>query len=154
MSSRTDSSLFFLYERTSILIVLVYVDDILITRSSASQVSKLITDLPNTFALRDLGVLSYFLGVEATYSNDAIHFSQSKYRANLLAKTDMSDCKPTKTPSTIGKSISQYDGEPFEDVTLYRSMVGALQYVTMTRPDVSFAINKACQFMHQPTTSH
>ncbi|KAL5540794.1 hypothetical protein UlMin_042407 [Ulmus minor] len=107
---------------------------------SAGQVSKLIADLHKTFALRDLGVLSYFLDVKATYSNDAIHLSQSKYIADLLAKIDMSDCKPAKTPSTIGKSISQYDGEPFEDVTLYRSVVGALQY--------------ACQFMHHLTTSH
>ncbi|KAL5573410.1 hypothetical protein UlMin_023007 [Ulmus minor] len=66
----------------------------------------------------------------------------------------MSDCKLAKTPGTIGKSISQYDGDPFEDVTLYRSVVGALQYVTLTIPDVSFIVNKACQFMHQPITSH
>ncbi|KAL5547017.1 hypothetical protein UlMin_006704 [Ulmus minor] len=98
--------------------------------SSAGQVSKLIADVHNTFSLRDLGILSYFLGVEVTYSNDGIHLSQSKYIADLLAKTDMSDCKLAKTPGIIGKSISQYDGEPFEDVTLYRSVVGALKYPT------------------------
>ena len=74
----------------------------MIIGSLAGQVSRLIADLHDTFALRDLGVLSYIFGVEAIYSNNAIHFSLSKYIADLLAKIDMSDCKPAKTPSSIG----------------------------------------------------
>ncbi|KAL5550806.1 hypothetical protein UlMin_000982 [Ulmus minor] len=66
----------------------------------------------------------------------------------------MLDCKPAKTLGATGKALSQYDGEPFEDQTKYRSLVGALQYVTLTRPDIAFDVNKACQFMHNPTTAH
>ncbi|KAL5559544.1 hypothetical protein UlMin_035755 [Ulmus minor] len=140
--------------QSTILIVLVYVDDIIVTRSSESQVSQLITHLNNSFALRDLGQLSYFLGIEVTYSTGSMHLSQTKYISDLLKRTDMTDCKPAKTPEAVGKIMTQFDGEPYEDVTQYRSIVGALQYVTLTRPDLSFAVNKACQFMQQPTTSH
>ncbi|KAL5574053.1 hypothetical protein UlMin_023650 [Ulmus minor] len=66
----------------------------------------------------------------------------------------MYDSKPAKTPRAIRKHLSKFDGEIMEDVTLYRSVVGALQYVTMTRPDIDFAVNKACQFMQQPTLTH
>ena len=66
----------------------------------------------------------------------------------------MLDSKPATTPGLLGQTLSHLDGEPLLDATLYRSMVGALQYLTLTRPDISFAVNKACQFMATPTTTH
>ncbi|KAL5554993.1 hypothetical protein UlMin_037229 [Ulmus minor] len=146
--------MFFHFGKTSTLIVLVYVDDIIITGSSSEMISSLITRLDSVFALRDLGRLSYFLGIEVSYNEGSIHLSQTKYISDLLHKTDMFDSKPAKTPGAVGKTLSKFDGDPVEDVTQYRSVVGALQYVTMTRPDIAFAVNKACQFMQQPTTSH
>ncbi|KAL5579598.1 hypothetical protein UlMin_012040 [Ulmus minor] len=109
--------------QSTILIVLVYVDDIIVTGSSESQVSQLITRLNNSFALRDLGQLSYFLGIEVTYSEGSMHLSQTKYISDLLKRTDMTDCKPAKTPGAVGKIMTQFDGEPYEDVTQYRSIV-------------------------------
>ena len=152
--SRSDSSMFLHFGKTDTMIILVYVDDILITGSSQDQVDFLITRLHSTFALRDLGQLSYFLGVEVTYDDTSLHLCQTKYIADLLERNDMMDCKPAKTPGTIGKNLSKYDGEMFEDETKYKSVVGALQYVTLTRPDIAFAVNKACQFMHSPTSAH
>ena len=61
--------------------------------------------------------------------------------------TEMYDSKPAKTPGAMEKHLSKFDGEIMEDVTMYRSVIGALQYVTMTGPDIAFAINKAYQFM-------
>ena len=83
-----------------------------------------------------------------------MHLNQAKYISNLLHKTEMFDSKPAKTPGAIGKNFSKFDGDLMEDVTMYRSVVEALKYVTMTRPNISFAVNKACQFMKQPTTAH
>ncbi|RVW44406.1 Retrovirus-related Pol polyprotein from transposon RE1 [Vitis vinifera] len=125
--SRTDSSMFLHFGKATTLIVLVYVDDILITGSSSTQISSLIAKLDSVFALRDL---------------------------DLLHRTEMFDTKPANTPGAIGKNLSKFDGDPMADVTHYRSVVGALQYVTLTRPDIAFAVNKACQFMQQPTTTH
>ena len=66
----------------------------------------------------------------------------------------MIEGKATLTPSALGKPLSFSDGEPLPDPSLYRSIVGASQYVTITRPDISFGINKACQFMAHPTSTH
>ncbi|KAL5562152.1 hypothetical protein UlMin_031899 [Ulmus minor] len=66
----------------------------------------------------------------------------------------MFDTKPAKTPGAVGKNLSKFDGDPMEDITQYRSVVGSLQYLTITRPDIAFAVNKACQFMQQPTSAH
>jgi histone deacetylase 1/2 len=59
----------------------------------------------------------------------------------------MFDTKPAHTPGAVGKNLSKFDGDPLPDVTQYRSVVGAIQYLTMTRPDIAFAVNKVCQFM-------
>jgi hypothetical protein len=80
--------------------------------------------------------------------------SQSKYISDLLHQTAMFDTKPAHKPGVVGKNLSKFDGDPLIDVTQYHSVVRALQYLTMTRPDVAFAVNKACQFMQQPTSAH
>jgi histone deacetylase 1/2 len=66
----------------------------------------------------------------------------------------MFDTKPTHTPGAVGKNLSKFDSDPLTDVTQYRSVVGALQYLTIIRPNIAFASNKACQFMQQPTSAH
>ncbi|KAJ9695793.1 hypothetical protein PVL29_010991 [Vitis rotundifolia] len=152
--SRTDSSMFLHFGQATTLIILAYVDDIIITGSSSTQISSLIAKLDSIFALRDLGPLSFFLGIEVSYNEGYMNLSQTKYIFDLLHITEMFDTKPAKTPGSVGKNLSKFDGDPLANATYYRSVVGALQYVTLTRPDIAFAINKACQFMQQPSTAH
>jgi len=87
---------------------------------------------------------------------DGILLSQGKYRNDILRRTGMLNCKLCSTPMTTTEKLSAYVGTPLsgDDVTRYRSVVGALQYLTLTRPDISFAVNKVCQFLHAPTTDH
>jgi histone deacetylase 1/2 len=153
-NSKTDSSMFIHFGKSSTLIVLIYVDDIILTDSSSTQISSLIAKLNSVFALRDLGKLSYFLGIEVTYHDGSMTLSQSKYISDLLHQTTMFDTKPAHTPGVVGKNLSKFDGDPLTNVTQYHSVVRALQYLTMTRPDIAFAVNKACQFMQQPTSAH
>ena len=153
-SSKTDSSMFIHFGKSSTLIVLIYVDDIILTGSSSTQISSLNAKLNSVFALRDLGKLSYFLGIEVAYHDGSMTLSQSKYVSDLLHRTAMFDTKPAHTPGAVGKNLSKFDGDPLPDVTQYRSVVGALQYLTMTRPDIAFVVNKVCQFMQQPTSAH
>ena len=153
-SSRSDSSLFFQHTASHTLILLIHVDDIIVIGSSSSQVQGFIDRLHSVFALRDLGTLNFFLGIEVQHQAGALHLSQQKYISDLLTRTGMLDSKPATTPSSLGPHLSPTDGDPFQDVTMYRSTVGALQYATLTKPGITFSVNKACQFMSAPITSH
>ena len=124
----------------------MYVDDVLITGSSKSAITDLVGTLNKTFALKDLGQLHYFLGVEVRSTREGgIHLSQSKYIKDVLFKAKMLDCKPCPTPMTSGLKLSNQGTDEFENPGLYRSVVGALQYVTITKPALAFCVNQVCQ---------
>ena len=154
-SAKSDTSLFMRFTPTSKTYVLVYVDDIIITNSSSSKTTSLIAHLNNKFSLKDLGPLHYFLGIEVKhYSDGGILLSQSKYIRDLLHKTNLLDSKSQPTPMVSGLKLTIDGSFSVQDPTHYRSVVGALQYITVTRPEISFSVNKVCQFMHRPQEHH
>jgi histone deacetylase 1/2 len=136
--------------------MLIYVDDIIVTSSSDHAITCLLRDLNENFAIKDLGDLHYFLGIEVNRTPNGLILTQEKYARDLVAKVGMNGCKATPTPLSSTEQLSLYDGTPLgpEDSTQYRSIVGALQYLTLTRPDLAFSVNKVCQFLHAPTTDH
>ena len=154
--SKSDTSLFIYNKFNTSMFVLIYVDDIIVTSSSNEAISGLLKDLGAEFALKDLGELHYFLGIEVKQHKDGLHLSQEKYATDLVRKAGLQGCKPTPTPLSSTEKLSLTEGTLLgpEDSTKYRSLVGALQYLTLTRPDISFAVNKVCQFLHAPTTVH
>jgi hypothetical protein len=106
--------------------------------------------------LKDLVDLHYFLGIKVKKTLSGILLSQEKYTMDVLKRVGVMNCKPMTTPTSTSEKLSLHDGVDLglEDATRYRSIVGALQYLTLTRPDISFSINKVCQFLHKPTTVH
>jgi histone deacetylase 1/2 len=128
--------------------MLIYVDDIVVASSSEKAVDALLHDLGLDFALKDLGELHYFLGIEVKKVHDGIILSQEKYANDLLRRVNMQIYKAVDTPFSVVDKLSLTDGEVLssEDATRYRSIVGALQYITYTRPDIAFSVNKVCQF--------
>jgi histone deacetylase 1/2 len=137
--------------------LLIYVDDIIVLSSSASDVPRLISQLRSTFSVKDLRVLHYFLGIEvSTPSPGRLLLRQHKYALDLLAHAGMLKCALVTTPMSPTKSLSAGDGDVLssDEATKYRSLVGALQYLTMTCPDLSFVVNKVCQYLHEPRTPH
>jgi hypothetical protein len=136
--------------------LLVYVDDVIVTSSCPSAVEALLKDLNSDFVLKDLGTLEYFLGVQVMKQGDGIVLCQEKYATDLLDKVGMRNCKPVVTPLSTSEKLSVEGGTRLgeKDSVRYRSIVGALQYITLTRPDLSFSVNKVCQFLHAPTTLH
>ena len=152
--SQADTSMFVYCNNSAMLVVLVYVDDIIVTGSSSLLIEQLISSLNSCFALKDLGPLNFFLGIEVLNSGSSLHLSQAKYICDLLQRAGLSESKSMASPMAAGPVLSIANGTRLEDPTLYRSLVGALQYCTITRPDIAYTVNKLCQFMHAPTSTH
>jgi hypothetical protein len=138
--SKSDTSLF-IYKKSGItMYMLIYVDDIIVASSSTEAVTTLLKDLKDSFALKDLGDLSYFLGIEVRKLDNGLVLSQEKYARDLLQRTNMSMCKPISTPLATDVKLSTYGGNPLgtEDSMRYRSVMGALQYLMITRSDLAY----------------
>ncbi|CAL2245419.1 unnamed protein product [Prunus armeniaca] len=132
-----------------------FTDDIILTGSSPQLVQTIIDDLGVVFDMKDMGKLAYFLGLQVSYdSTGGIFVHQTKYAQELLNKAGMTNCKACPTPCKPHNQVLRTEGQPLTDPTLYRSLVGALQYLTFTRPDLSYSINTVCQYMTTPTEAH
>ncbi|GFY87730.1 hypothetical protein Acr_05g0013690 [Actinidia rufa] len=117
-------------------------------------VASIIKKLGDRFSLKDMGLLHFFLGVEVVPTQAGLFLSQHKYIRELLSKTNMSGAKDVSTPLSTSQSLKLLDGTTNVDSTEFRRIIGSLQYLSLTRPDISFAVNKLSQFMHKPTTTH
>jgi len=154
VASLVDSSLFILNSGLHNIFMLIYVDDIIITGSNSDVIQALISKLQQEFPLKDLGPLHFFLGVQASRTATGLHLCQAIYIHTLLHHSKMLEAKPAKSPSPSGLKLSKFDGDLLPDPTAYQQIVGALQYCTLTRPDISFSVNQLCQHMHAPTSAH
>ena len=139
---------------SSVLYLLVYVDDILLIGSDHCVAEAFITSLSCHFPVKDLGQLSYFLGIECHFSKEGLFLSQKKYTLDLLQRTHMLQCNSESTPMSSKTKLSAVDGSPLSNGEYFRSIVGSLQYLSFTRPDISYAVNKVCQYLHNPLDSH
>ncbi|XP_071695879.1 uncharacterized mitochondrial protein AtMg00810-like [Rutidosis leptorrhynchoides] len=151
--SRCDISLFIYHQRSNTAYLLLYVDDIILTASSTGFLQQIITSLHKEFAMTDLGPLNYFLGIHATRTTSGMFLSQKQYASEIIDRAGMPTCHPCRTPVEPGAKLTSH-GPPVKDPTLYRSLAGALQYLTFTRPDISYAVQQICLFMHDPREQH
>ena len=154
MGSLVDSSIFIFHSNNVVIFLLVYIDDILVTGNNKASISSLIYALQQEFPLKDLGELTFFLGIEVARTPTQLHLQQTKYITNLLHKNGMVGAKPYSAPCVPGSQLSSSAGDPLLDPSIYRQVVGALQYCTLTRPDIAYSVNQLCQHLHSPTTLH
>ncbi|GKA61107.1 ribonuclease H-like domain-containing protein [Tanacetum coccineum] len=122
-------------------------------RFAAYAARSIIATLHAEFSMTDLGPLNYFLGISVTRNTSGMFLSQQKYASELLERAGMLTCNPCRTPVDTDSKLSA-DGDPVSDPTLYRSLAGALQYLTFTRPDISYAVQQVCLYMHDPREPH
>lgn len=153
-NSVADTSAFVYIHGDNIIYALVYVDDIIITGSSTSLVMGFIHVLATRFSLKEPTDLVYFLGVEATRTTSGLHLMQRKYIIDLLTKTKMLDAKPVTTPMAVSPKLTLKSGSSIADPREYRTIIGSLQYLSFTRPDIAYSVNRLSQFMHCPTDEH
>ena len=152
--SSSDHSLFIHHQGRDVAYILLYVDDIILVTSSPALKAHFMSHLSKQFAMKDLGPLSYFLGISVQRSLDSLFLSQARYAQELLARAKMNDCNPVHTPVDTAGKLGATSGELLDDPTTYRSLAGALQYLTFTRPDFSYAVQQICMYMHAPRTGH
>ncbi|XP_074277246.1 uncharacterized protein LOC141600888 [Silene latifolia] len=141
-SSVCDTSLFIYHSGNDTAYILLYVDDIILTASSSVLLQRIITSLSQEFAMTDLGALNHFLGITVTRTGTGLFLSQQKYAESILSRASMSSCNPTTTPVDVGSKLSATAGPLISDPSLYRSLAGALQYLTITRPDIAYAVQQ------------
>ena len=135
-------------------LILLYVDDMLITGDDPEYIAFVKDRLCDQFMMSDLGSLSYFLGIEIESTAAGYYLSQSKYIQDLLARSGLTDTRTAATPMELHLHLKPSDGLPLADPTRYRHLVGSLVYLTATRPDIAYAVHILTQFVSAPTTVH
>ncbi|GFZ16754.1 hypothetical protein Acr_26g0000240 [Actinidia rufa] len=137
-----------------IVLLLLYVDDMIITGDDVHGISELQDFLHRHFEMKDLGPLSYFLGLEVSSGSTGYSLTQTKYASDLLTRAGLSDCKTASTPLEANARLTSLDGDLLSDATLYRQLVGSLIYLTVTRPDIAHVVHLVSQFMSAPRSTH
>ncbi|XP_022864187.1 uncharacterized protein LOC111384166 [Olea europaea var. sylvestris] len=133
-------------------ILIVYVDDIILTGDNILELERLKKNLPTEFEIKDLGQMRYFLGMELARSKKGISVSQRKYVLDLLTETCMLGCKSSDTPIDQGRK-GEDTGKSVEK-DRYQRLVGKLIYLSHTRPDIAFAVSVVSQYLHSPKEAY
>ncbi|XP_058005406.1 uncharacterized mitochondrial protein AtMg00810-like [Hevea brasiliensis] len=125
-------------------------NDLVLIGNDLRQCEEFKKYLDRCFHVKDLGKLKYFLGIEVGHSPDGLFLCQRKYALDILTECGMLGCKASPFPMEQQHRLSVDSGEKLSDVSKYRSLVGRLIYLTITRPDLTYAVHILSQFMHEP----
>ena len=129
-------------------------DDVLIACNDKAEIDRFKVMLDDKFKLKDLGDLKYFVGLEVARSDKGIALCQRKYTLELLNDAGLLGCKCAKTLMEHNLRLSKFKGEKLKDPSHYKRLVGKLLYLSITRPNITFAIHKLSQFMSKPRRPH
>ena len=175
--STCDHSLFIYHNGNATAYILLYVDDIILTTSSDTLRQIIMSKLSGEFTMKDLGRLSYFMDISVTRHSYGIFLSQHKYAVEIIEragyrslagalqylsglsqKRSLSELDIevllVSTPVDTKAKLSGLSGNPYHDPSEYRSLTGALQYLTFTKPDIAYVVQQLCLLMHDPRTIH
>ena len=154
IASPYDSTLFLRHTNKGTILLPLYVDDIIITGDDLNGIQEFKDFLSQQFEMKDLGHLSYFLGLEITHSTDGLYITQAKYASDLLSRAGLTDSKTVDTPVELNVHLTPSGGKPFSNPSLYKRLVGSLVYLTVTHPDISCAIHQVSQYLSTPRSTH
>ena len=129
-------------------------DDLFIIGSSAKLIDEFKLDMMQVFEMTDLGLMTYFLGMEIKQGKDQVFICQRKYAKEILKKFIMEDCKEMSTPMNQKEKLSKYDGAEKVEETYFRSLIGCLMYLTATRPDILYVVSVLSRITHYASEVH
>jgi hypothetical protein len=151
---KSDPNVYMLRTVDSLLLLVLYVDDLLITGCSTSTIAAVKRILHHRFLMMDMGLLHFFLGLEISQYASGIKLSQAKYARDLLERFHMTDYKSSPTPFLSGVKFEDGGETPLVDNTLYKQLVGILLYLTHSRPNLSYVVGAVSRFMQEPHELH
>ncbi|KAL4025974.1 hypothetical protein IC575_014380 [Cucumis melo] len=154
LKSLSESTLYVKHNGTNILIVSLYVDDLLVTGNNADHIQNFKWEMMKMFEMTDLGLMSYFLGIEIKQGQGEVFICQKKYAKEILKKFKMDECKAVSTPMNQKEKLCKEDGADKVDEGYFRSLIGCLMYLTATRPDILNAVSILSRFMHCASELH
>ncbi|XP_058740883.1 uncharacterized mitochondrial protein AtMg00810-like [Vicia villosa] len=137
-----------------VLIVCLYVDDLIFTGNNSEMITKFREAMIRHFEMIDLGLMSYFLGIEVVQQDDGIFISQKNYASDILKKFKREHSKPVYTPVEEKLKLTRENDGKRVDSTQYKSLIGSLRYLTATRPDIVYEVGLLSRFMEEPCVSH
>ena len=154
--SNSDHSLFLRFTGSITTVLLVYVDDIILTGNSINEIQDITMLLDQAFKIKDLGTLKFFLGFEIARTSAGIHLCQRKYVLDILSDSGMLGCRPNTTPMDYSTKLQAMVDTPLsaESSSSYRRLIGRLIYLTNSRPDIAYAVQQLSQYMSSPTNVH
>ena len=154
MASHYDPALFFRRTDKGIILLLMYVDDMIITGNDLSGIRELKDFLSQQFEMKDLGHLSYFLGLEIAHSTDELYITQAKYASEILSQAGLTNSKTVDTPVELNAHLTPIGGKPLSNPSFYRRLVSSLVYLTVTHPDISYDVYQVSQYLSTPRPTH
>ncbi|KAI0514079.1 hypothetical protein KFK09_010113 [Dendrobium nobile] len=152
--STSDLSLLILRQQKTKIFLLIYVDDILIMGNNSDVLNHILEQLSLKFAMKNLGDVHSFLGIQMERTAHSYFLSQKAYATSILHLAQLTDCNPIANPSCTKVPPIMQPDVVLSDPTLFRRITGSLQYLTLTRPDISYSVNCLSQYMHQPLPEH
>ena len=152
--SSHDPNLYYATINGKLIIILLYVDDVLLTGDNTIEIQRLRNAFCRDFDVTDLGLAALYLAAEITRFEDGIFLTQHNYIKQLLMKFNMQGCNPCRLPMDPNIQLQRYTNTPKVDAYLYRSLVGSLIYLTNTRPDVHYAVSTVSRYMDAPEETH
>lgn len=152
--SSLDPNLYFRQQSGETVIILLFVDDLLITGSKPKLLSEIKDQLQSKYEMKDLGTTKRYLGVDFHFSKQGTLLHQKFYADQLVTEYGMENCRTVFTPLPEGLELSSETNTPDIDVTTYCKLVGKLIYLTNTRPDLSFSVGLVSRFMSRPQQAH
>jgi hypothetical protein len=136
------------------LVVGVYVDDLLIARAVDADISRFMQEMKDRFRMSDLGLLTYYHGIEVCQDSSGISLCQKSYANRLLEKVGMAECNPSQSLMETRLKLIKGSSEAHVDATQFRSIIGALRYLIHTRPDLAHSDSYVSRFMSDPCEDH
>jgi hypothetical protein len=149
-----DKTLFTLKHGNDFLLVQIYVDDIIFGDSSHVLVSSFQKMMEKELQMSMMGELTFFLGIQVKQTKQCIFVHQAKYMKDLMKKFNMAELKPVSTSMSTATTLDPDENGDAVDQREYMSMIGSLQYLTVTRPDIQFTMCLCARFQSFPRSSY